>query len=356
MGPIDDSSKLIAGEVILRKLASTLVDAMIVDVEFNVIIVSRNILAALEFNDEEVHRKNINYFTGIDDLAARLKAHTSNGCVEEQCATLYSKTHRPVRVNLSGFYLDMICGVSRYIILKVSNVAEVEKVNEQLRKRTAELDRFIYRTAHDLRGPLATIKGLINLLKIREDNDDLDRFILLLDAHANKLDERLFQLVYLTQVAEVKANPAGIDFNGLETNLRRIIEQNSFIDFLDFHYSAPSEIVGSIDTMLLSSLLNNALLYLLSLQMSTAQRHLSFKITAEPEILKVSISALGFETTEALRHAIDKSESIYTDMVHYPQLLNFHAAQKIAWQLKTTVRVEFLSPGNQRITVLIPLL
>lgn len=236
-----------------------------------------------------------------------------------------------------------------------SDIDEMERLASQLKKKTAELDAFIYRAAHDLRGPLATIKGLINLLKIRENNDELERFLLLIDSHANKLDERLFQLVYLAAADQEKSlaqHP--VDFNGIETSLRRIIEQNAFVDFLELHYLSPPEKIEGVDDILLSSFLEKILLYLLSLTMSTTHVQVFFRLSHEDGFLKINVAAQGFETSSAMRAAIHQSESMYTDLIHYPQLVNFYAAQKIARRLKAPIRVTFVGEDKQRVSVYVP--
>jgi signal transduction histidine kinase len=48
---------------------------------------------------------------------------------------------------------------------------EVKAKNEDLEKANTELDRFLYSTSHDLRSPLSSIKGLINVA--RYDNRDM---------------------------------------------------------------------------------------------------------------------------------------------------------------------------------------
>jgi hypothetical protein len=229
-------------------------------------------------------------------------------------------------------------------------------INQQLKKKTDELDKFIYSAAHDLRGPLATMKGLINLLKTRTDNEEVDRFILLLDAHANKLDERLFQLVYLAKADQENATASGtIDFSSIETSLRKIIELNAFVDFLEFHYESPLQKAEGISEGLLSSLLTNTLLYLLALQMKTTQVRVFFKIAIAHNDLHITVDAKGFETSAEMHHVIHHGEFIYTDMIHHPQLMNFYAAQKIAWQLKAKMLINFLSLEEQQISIVIPL-
>src|SRR5690606_22366387 len=102
------------------------------------------------------------------------------------------------------------------------------------------------------------------------NDDDIDRFAILLEAHANLLDERLFQLVYVAQSDHMPGatNPL-IDFVAIETTLRKTIEQNAFVDFLDFTYSAPADEIIHLDQALLTGLFNNLLLYILSLTMTS---------------------------------------------------------------------------------------
>ncbi|HEX6889478.1 MAG TPA: histidine kinase dimerization/phospho-acceptor domain-containing protein, partial [Chryseolinea sp.] len=232
----------------------------------------------------------------------------------------------------------------------------VEIINQQLQQKKAELDDFIYRTAHDLRGPLATIKGLINLLKMKENAGELDRLLPMIDAHANKLDERLFQLVYLAKAdLEVSVPSEAVDFNILETTLRRIIEQNAFVDFLEFHYSAPSGRLNGVNEVLLSSLLSNLLFHILSQPMSSLDSIVFFRINREDNILKITVGAQGFATSDLLSKTIRNDEFLYTDMVNYPQFINFYAVQKIAWKLKARVRVNFISSERQRFSILVPI-
>jgi len=351
----DISGILITDESIQQKLPSIFVDSMVVDQQFNIVVISQNVLEFLEFSIEEIKYKSLNYLAGDCDLASLLKSDLAQGYFEERKAVLFSKGNRKISVGISGFYLGLISDINGYIILRISNLDEV-LINQQLQQKKAELDDFIYRTAHDLRGPLATIKGLINLLKMKENAGELDRLLPMIDAHANKLDERLFQLVYLAKAdLEVSAPSEIVDFNVIETTLRRIIEQNAFVDFLEFHYHAPSERLVGVNVVLLSSLLSNLLFHVLSQPMSSMNSTVFFRINTEDNLLKVTVGIQGFMTSELLPKAVRNDEFLYTDMVNYPQFLNFYAVQKIAWKLKARVRINFISTERQRITILIPI-
>jgi signal transduction histidine kinase len=51
----------------------------------------------------------------------------------------------------------------------------LQKKNDELKKANEELDRFIYSASHDLRAPISSLLGLVNLMKIgpREEQDQI---------------------------------------------------------------------------------------------------------------------------------------------------------------------------------------
>src|SRR5690606_13754315 len=141
--------------------------------------------------------KNFNYLSASSNLRDDIEAASRSGYFRERTLILTGKSGSRHRLNVSGFHLGLVNELTGYILLKIARPDGTKVAVEELQKAAIEIDRFIYRTAHDLRGPLATIKGLIHLIRIRENDDDIDRFAILLEAHANLLDERLFQLVYV---------------------------------------------------------------------------------------------------------------------------------------------------------------
>lgn len=351
----DLSARLISEDSIRQHLLSIFQDSIIVDLKFNIILVSQNVLDFLEFSNEELTGKNLNYLAGDTNLTAFLEKSMCPGFFTEEKIILFSKGNHPSEVSASGFYLGLVNNLNGYIILKIKNLQELNVVNQQLQKRKAELDKFIYRVAHDIRGPLATIQGLINLVKIREDNSEVDRLIQMMDAHAAKLDERLFQMVYLAQADDEEHEAQCIiDFSDIETNLRKVIVQNTVVDFLDFHFQAPEIQIRGINEIIVQSLLANILLYLLSLPKQQLHNKIFFRCSDESLCLKLTIEADGFVVNENLKKAINQEASIYTDILNYPRLLNFFAAQKIAWKLNAKITLNVICPEKQRIEIRIP--
>ena len=48
---------------------------------------------------------------------------------------------------------------------------QLQKSNKELRKTNTELDNFVYRVSHDLRAPIASMMGLIKLIRMDDDTE-----------------------------------------------------------------------------------------------------------------------------------------------------------------------------------------
>jgi hypothetical protein len=353
----DISSILISEDFIHQKLPSIFMDSIMVDRDFNIIGVSQNVLDFMEYTIEEVKNKNINCFSVKEDLQSELKNCLTGGYFEKKKKFLRSKSNKNVYVNISGFYLGLISDMNDLIVLKVSNLNEVELVYKQLQQKQIELDSFIYRASHDLRGPLATIKGLLNLVKIAKDDSELENLLPLLNLHANMLDERLLNFVYLAQAGQpLEETENKVDFKNLETSCRKTIEQNAFVDFLEFIYTAPNKNITGINEELLASLLNNLMLHILSLPFLKAHCRLSIDLSQRENFLEIVVESHGFELKESVYNAIFEDEFIYRNITKYPKLINFYSAQKIALKLRASLRLNYVSAEKQKITLQIPLL
>ena len=77
-------------------------------------------------------------------------------------------------------------------IRDVSSIKEAENNlkarNEELTKVNQELDRFVYSTSHDLRAPLASILGLINITRLSQSEADRQKYLGLMEQSINKLE------------------------------------------------------------------------------------------------------------------------------------------------------------------------
>lgn len=90
---------------------------------------------------------------------------------------------------------------------------ELKEANVALKKSNEELDNFIYKTSHDIRGPLATLMGVCNIAQIDvEDKQALDYFDKL-SLTAHKLNEILSKLLIINHINNTPINNENIPIN-----------------------------------------------------------------------------------------------------------------------------------------------
>lgn len=164
--------------------------------------------------------------------------------------------------------LGKIKGVSFFVenitSLKDSQFKLIEK-NRDLEKVNSELDSFVYRVSHDLRAPLTSILGLIELMKLETDTDRFADYVKLQEKSINKLDMFIKEIINLSRNSRLGVTVSKIDFHEL---LNEIFEGQSFIksaetmeriidieEDLEF-YSDPQRV-----SIILSNLVSNSLKY-----------------------------------------------------------------------------------------------
>jgi signal transduction histidine kinase/tetratricopeptide (TPR) repeat protein len=91
----------------------------------------------------------------------------------------------------------------------------VEDRTKQLQNVNNELDNFIYKTSHDIRGPLASLKGIANVALLELKDEKAQDYLLKLDASADKLNSILTRLLIVNQINHAVLNPIKINFQEL---------------------------------------------------------------------------------------------------------------------------------------------
>jgi PAS domain S-box-containing protein len=91
----------------------------------------------------------------------------------------------------------------------------LKKQNEELIKINAELDRFVYSASHDLRAPLMSVKGLLNMIKLDPDKKNVEHYLSLIDRSVEKLDHFISDIINYSRNSRMDLMPKEIDFDAL---------------------------------------------------------------------------------------------------------------------------------------------
>jgi signal transduction histidine kinase len=92
---------------------------------------------------------------------------------------------------------------------------EVEAKNRDLEKTNSELDRFLYSTSHDLRSPLSSIKGLINVAQHDTRDEKMHGYFRMMEGRVERLEDFIKDIIDYSKNKRTEVKHESVDFNAL---------------------------------------------------------------------------------------------------------------------------------------------
>lgn len=152
---------------------------------------------------------------------------------------------------------------SEQTLLQVAE--EIADKNTQLAKTNEELDRFVYSASHDMRAPLSSLLGLINLSEKSADRNELKVYLDLMKGRIQTMDG------FIREITDYSRNSRlGITLE--ETNLAALIDETvKHLSYMDVHQKIRTTVTARCNLnirtdknrikVILSNLLSNAYRY-----------------------------------------------------------------------------------------------
>ena len=234
----------------------------------------------------------------------RVIACNNDGLWNTQGATMFFEV-KPFIYQTVWFYVLCI-GLSLIIFYAAYKwrVFRVEKRNLELHKLNNELDRFVYSTSHDLRAPLASILGLINLARLEEKNKD--QYLTLIEKSVNKLDEFISEIIDYSRNARLEVKPEAIDFQSMINSILEDLEYLEENVTLKKNISISNSGIFLSDKtrirIILSNLISNSIKYHNNRQ---ANPYITISVTYTPQEAIISVTDNGLGIRE------DQHENIF---------------------------------------------
>lgn len=139
----------------------------------------------------EIQYTNIPY----GNYTFKVIATNNDGIWNEKGASISFEVE-PYIYETKWFYvISTIFIVVGFISISRWREQKINKRNIELKKLNAELDSFVYSTSHDLRAPLASVLGLINIARIDNNAKEKDNYMDLMEASIKKLDDFIQDII-----------------------------------------------------------------------------------------------------------------------------------------------------------------
>lgn len=178
---------------------------------------------------------------------------------------VYSKPYLQFSYTIN-FLVTLICSIAiMYFLMDIHHHSQksILDKNAQLQKANAELDRFVYSASHDLRAPLSSLLGLIEVAKL--DQKGINRYLDMMKDKITDLEDFIKEIISYSRNARM-------DVKKQSVNLRKtVLEVTEALAFsvgnpdVEIENMVPEDLILYTDAtrlkIVLSNLIDNALKY-----------------------------------------------------------------------------------------------
>jgi PAS domain S-box-containing protein len=208
-----------------------------------------------------------------------------------------------VQVLVSSFFKhinnrDIIYVAAQDITSRKRKEAEMMATNK-------ELETFIYKASHDLRGPLASIIGLVNLSKTEIKDETAGGYLDLINTSVNKLDYTLKELVKAMDIKNVQKFKDTILFPEL---IADVLEKFSYVKgysrlqtTVDISFQGSFVANKPIIETILQNLIENAIKYQ---NYKTEHPFLKIMVNGDAAGVVITVEDNGTGIDPAIQHRI----------------------------------------------------
>jgi signal transduction histidine kinase len=171
---------------------------------------------------------------------------------------------------------------------------EVKAKNEDLEKTNHELDRFLYSTSHDLRSPLSSIKGLINVARYDTSDKKIHGYFNMMIDRVDRLEHFIKDIIDYSKNARTDLRHETVDFDTLiaevTDDLRYVEGANSIHFKREINIDHPVIADKSRLNVVLNNLVANAIKYH---DQRKAQRWININVSNSNGTVKLVVSDNG---------------------------------------------------------------
>lgn len=223
----------------------------------------------------------------------------------------------PVRILLTG-YTDsesMIDAINKGEIFRyvkkpwkeielqtaIQNAFELFSTRQQLKRKVTELqktndelNRFVYSTSHDLRSPLASIMGILNLSKMENSIEDPNNYLGMIETCVNKMDTFIQKIIEYYKSIRVDDEKTEVDFiKMLKESVEICKMQRPDVQF-NLSINQPVKLVNDVFriSIIVDNLISNAVKY----QKATSESpmvNISVNVDEYKAIIEIEDNGIG---------------------------------------------------------------
>lgn len=263
-----------------RSLIQNSADAILVlNADYEIVYASNSLYQITGFTPEEVLGVNVIEFGHPDEreILLRYKAKVYGNPGIPQNIVYRRITKDGTYIWCEGTTINLLDDdIVQGIVINFRDITQrrqyedaLKAANEDLQKTNRELDKFVYSVSHDLRAPLSSMMGIVELAVTETEDEDMLLHLDMMRNSIRKLDGFIVDILEYSRNARLEVRKQQIDFHDL---MKDVTENMKFMSEglgkkkkvnIHTHISGHQEFIsdkGRI-AIILNNLVSNAIRY-----------------------------------------------------------------------------------------------
>jgi signal transduction histidine kinase len=240
-----------------------------------------------------------------------------------------------------------------------SNLNIMEKhISRQMveqKETNKELQTFIYRASHDLKGPLASIHGLTTLVRMDQTEDELLKNLELIDASCYRLSNIVEELSLINTIKEGTLEFNAIKINELVAKVIKSFKVSDSIEHLVFSTEFDLKTSVYSDERLLKIILCNLIEYRIqNSNLNSGYQYIKIRVSQETEdMTRIDIEDNGVGIKKETQEKI--FEMFFRDtLLANASGLGLHLVKNSVKRLQGAVKLSSDKTNGTLISVFLP--
>jgi PAS domain S-box-containing protein len=234
------------------------------------------------------------------------------------------------------------------------DITERKNAENDIIRTNFELDSFVYRASHDLRAPLRSVLGLINLVKTEMEESERNSYLNLVEKSVNKLDTFISDLTNFSRNSRLEISVSKIEFSHIIDdcieNLKYMDNANKIKSIIQIEENAEFYSDRTRISIIFQNIISNSIKYL---NPRIDESFVKIEITTHTDFATLVISDNGKGIREEY---LDKIFNMFfrASQESYGSGLGLYITKQVVEKLNGTISVVSELGHGTRFTIRIP--
>ncbi|MDH5367410.1 MAG: PAS domain S-box protein [Cyclobacteriaceae bacterium] len=184
------------------------------------------------------------------------------------------------------------------------NLSKQKQIENDLIDKNKELDTFVYRASHDLRGPIASLLGLYNVAKHEVSDATALSFFDMYNNQILRLNETIIALIELTKIKEQKIKNETVNIEDIVQGSISYFTHSQGFDDIQFNINIKLDTNIYSDKSLITTIIQNLIENAIKYSRSDVKPFVDIKIFLRKNSLFIIVEDNGIGIEKSIQNKI----------------------------------------------------